>query len=102
MYGPSRVTVLTGRADSAASAPFPSGPLPAELVSPGTWRTGSRRTAANPATDRGKHDETWLGKVTARHAYHLTASTLEAQGFSMAEETVERDGTVRMVLRRFE
>ena len=52
--------------------------------------------------DRGKHDETWLGKVTARHAYHLTASTLEAQGFSMAEETVERDGTVRMVLRRFQ
>ncbi|MFC4463494.1 DUF1257 domain-containing protein [Streptomyces xiangluensis] len=77
MYGPSQATVLTSR-----------------QVLP--LRDPSREY------DRRKQDEPWLGKVTARHAYHLTASTLEAQGFSMAEETVERDGTVRMVLRRFQ
>ncbi|TDD87952.1 DUF1257 domain-containing protein [Actinomadura darangshiensis] len=51
--------------------------------------------------DRRKHDGAWLGRVTARHAYHLTASTLASQGFDLTEETTERDGTVRMVLRRF-
>jgi hypothetical protein len=51
--------------------------------------------------DRQRHDEAWLGRVTARHAYHVTARTLADQGFDIAEETTERDGTVRMVLRRF-
>lgn len=50
--------------------------------------------------DRAKHNEAWLGRVTARHAYHVTSKTLAAQGFHLAEESTERDGTVRLVLRR--
>lgn len=52
--------------------------------------------------DRRKHDDHWLARLTARHAYHLTTDTLAAQGFTLTEETTERDGTVRMVLRRFQ
>jgi hypothetical protein len=51
--------------------------------------------------DRSKHDERWLGRLTARHAYHVAARTLSEQGFDLVDETAERDGTVRMVLRRF-
>ena len=51
--------------------------------------------------DRAKHDERWLGQLTARHTYHLTTKTLTAQGFDVVTETADRDGTVRMVLRRF-
>jgi hypothetical protein len=50
--------------------------------------------------DRRAHGSTWLNKLTARHAYHLTATRLAEQGFHLTEETTERDGTVRMVLRR--
>lgn len=51
--------------------------------------------------DRARHDERWLGKLTARHAYHVATATLSAQGFDVVQETSERDGTVRLVLRRF-
>jgi hypothetical protein len=50
--------------------------------------------------DSRAHGKTWLDKLTARHAYHLTATRLTEQGFHLTEETTERDGTVRMVLRR--
>ena len=50
--------------------------------------------------DRHVHDAAWLARVTARHAYHATTSTLAAQGYHMVEEQTEHDGAVRMVLRR--
>ncbi|WP_344286835.1 DUF1257 domain-containing protein [Streptomyces synnematoformans] len=50
--------------------------------------------------DRHKHGTAWLDRLTARHAYHVTAARLTEEGFHLAEETTERDGTVRMVLRR--
>lgn len=50
--------------------------------------------------DRARHDDAWLGRLTARHAYHATATTLAAQGFELVDEQTERDGTVRLVLRR--
>ncbi|MEV6630393.1 DUF1257 domain-containing protein [Actinoplanes sp. NPDC051470] len=50
--------------------------------------------------DLGKHNEAWLGQVTARHAYRVTSKTLATQGFDLVDEQTERDGTVRMVLRR--
>jgi hypothetical protein len=53
------------------------------------------------AYDRHKHDQRWLGRLTARHAYHATTKTLAGQGFDLVDETTERDGTVRLVLRRF-
>lgn len=51
--------------------------------------------------DRARHDQAWLGRLTARHAYHVTTKTLATQGFDLVEEEAERDGTVRLVLRRF-
>lgn len=59
-------------------------------------------TAVISEYDRSKHDATWLQQVTARHAYHVTASTLASQGFDMVDEKTERDGTVRLVLRRMQ
>jgi hypothetical protein len=50
--------------------------------------------------DRPAHDATWLNRVTARHAYHATTTTLAAQGYQMVEEQTEQGGAVRMVLRR--
>jgi hypothetical protein len=50
--------------------------------------------------DRRVHDEAWLGRVNARHAYHATTATLAEQGFHIADEAVEEDGSVRLVLRR--
>lgn len=50
--------------------------------------------------DRAKHNEKWLGRVTARHAYHATTKTLAAQGFDLVREEQDHDGTMRMVLRR--
>lgn len=50
--------------------------------------------------DRARYNETWLGRLTARHAYHATARTLAAQGFDLVDEQTDRDGTVRLVLRR--
>lgn len=50
--------------------------------------------------DRRRHDEGWLTRVTARHAYHATQRTLAAQGFNFVDEQQDPDGTVRMVLRR--
>ncbi|MBL7497507.1 DUF1257 domain-containing protein [Frankia sp. CNm7] len=42
----------------------------------------------------------WLGRVEARYAYHATRATLARQGFSVAREETDRDGTVRLVLTR--
>lgn len=50
--------------------------------------------------DHYHYDEGWLGKVTARHAYHATQKTLVNQGFNVVQEQSAEDGTVRMVLRR--
>lgn len=51
--------------------------------------------------DRSTHDQAWLGRVTARHAYHVTSKALAGQGFDIVDEATDRDGTVRLVLRRF-
>jgi hypothetical protein len=37
--------------------------------------------------DRTDHGTAWLDRVTARHAYHVTARTLTAQSFHLAGET---------------
>lgn len=42
-----------------------------------------------------------LDRLTARTAYHSTVRTLASQGFQVAAEGKQEDGTVRLVLRRF-
>jgi hypothetical protein len=41
-----------------------------------------------------------VDRLVARYAYHATLTKLEAQGFSMVEETVDERGAARLVLRR--
>jgi len=50
--------------------------------------------------DRARHGQAWVERLTARHAYHVTATTLAAQGFDMVEEQQDHDGTIRLLLRR--
>jgi hypothetical protein len=57
-------------------------------------------TAVISDYDRPRHGEAWLARLTARHAYHAAATTLAAQGFDLVDEQTDRDGTVRLVLRR--
>lgn len=59
-----------------------------------------RFTAVIDDSDRRRYDEAWLNRLTARHAYHVASATLAAQGFDLVEEQQERDGTVRLLLRR--
>ncbi|MBI5366732.1 MAG: DUF1257 domain-containing protein [Planctomycetes bacterium] len=49
---------------------------------------------------RDVEPERLLRQVTQRYAYHATRMRLEAQGFAIAEEVVEADGRIRLVLRR--
>jgi hypothetical protein len=41
-----------------------------------------------------------LQEVTQRYVYHTARAKLEAQGFALANETVEEDGRIHLVLRR--
>lgn len=63
-------------------------------------REDGRFSAVISDYDRRTHDTAWLGRLTARHAYHATTARLAEEGFHLAEEITERDGTVRLVLRR--
>lgn len=42
----------------------------------------------------------FIRTLTARYAYRATLRTLSAQGFVMAEETVDERGTVHLLMRR--
>jgi hypothetical protein len=50
--------------------------------------------------DQQGYNAEWVGRVTARHAYHVTQKTLINQGFNVVQEQSAEDGTVRMILRR--
>jgi hypothetical protein len=63
-------------------------------------RDDGRFTAVISDYDRRKHGADWMDRLTARHAYHVTRARLTEEGFHLAEETTEEDGTVRLVLRR--
>jgi len=45
--------------------------------------------------------ETLLGQLTQRYAYHATRAQLAQQGFDLISETRESDGRLHLVLRRF-
>lgn len=49
---------------------------------------------------RGVKRKEFLPQLTQRYAYHAARDKLEAQGFVLASETVEKDGRVHLVLRR--
>ena len=44
--------------------------------------------------------EDFQRQLLQRYAYHAARAKLEAQGFDLVQETVEKDGQIRLVLRR--
>ena len=49
---------------------------------------------------RGVSREAFRQQVLQRYAYHATRLKLEAQGFSLVQEETQKDGQIRLVLRR--
>jgi hypothetical protein len=50
--------------------------------------------------DRNTCDDTWMQKLTQRYAYHASRDLLSQQKFSLVEEKQEKDGTIRLTVRR--
>ncbi|HAZ64871.1 MAG TPA: hypothetical protein DCZ72_14855 [Armatimonadetes bacterium] len=42
-----------------------------------------------------------LGTISQRYAYHVCREQAEAQGFQVTGETVDEDGTIRLVVERY-
>ena len=49
---------------------------------------------------RGVSQKEFVQQLTQRYAYRATMSKLEAQGFTLVEDTRQSDGQIHMVLRR--
>jgi hypothetical protein len=45
--------------------------------------------------------EGFLNRVTQRYAYHTVVNTTSHQGFQVAEEQQQKDGSIRLVLQRW-
>lgn len=42
-----------------------------------------------------------LGPISQRYAYHVCREQAEAQGFQVTGETVDEDGTIRLIVERY-
>jgi hypothetical protein len=51
--------------------------------------------------DRGRYNQQWLGKVMQRYGYYTLMASAEEQGFTVEEDEVMEDGTVRVVVARW-
>jgi len=51
--------------------------------------------------DRHKYNQNWLGKVMQRYGYNTLMNSAEEQGFTIEEDEVMEDGTVRVVVARW-
>lgn len=50
--------------------------------------------------DRNDYDHKWMQKLTQRYAYHASRDLLSQQNFSLVQEQQEKDGTIRLTVRR--
>lgn len=50
--------------------------------------------------DRSRYNHAWLKKLTQRYAYHVAMDKLQEQDFTLVEEEVEEDNSIRLTLRR--
>jgi hypothetical protein len=50
--------------------------------------------------DRNRYGQPWLDHLAQRYAYRVTRDQLQQQGFTVAEEKIEADRSIRIVLRR--
>ena len=51
--------------------------------------------------DRHRYNQNWLGKVMQRYGYYTLKASAEEQGFTIEEDEVMEDGTVRVVVARW-
>jgi len=51
--------------------------------------------------DRGRYNQQWLGKVMQRYGYYALVTSAQEQGFTIEEDEVMEDGTVRVVVARW-
>ncbi|AFY57556.1 Protein of unknown function (DUF1257) [Rivularia sp. PCC 7116] len=51
--------------------------------------------------DRGRYNQQWLGKVMQRYGYYSLMASAQEQGFTVEEDEVMEDGTVRVVVARW-
>lgn len=61
---------------------------------------GSYEIVADWAGVRGLTQKDFIQRITQRYAYHTTRAKLEAQGFSLVEESKTGSGQIHLVLRR--
>ena len=61
---------------------------------------GNFEIVADWAGVRGLNQTDFVQRLTQRYAYHATRTRLEAQGFSLVEETKTDTGQIHLVLRR--
>lgn len=75
-------------------------------VGAGSNDIGFRRTAEGhfeaiiSEFDRPRYDHAWLGRLTQRYAYRVAREMLADQDFSLVEESMDEDKTIRMTVRR--
>ena len=50
--------------------------------------------------DRRQLDNAWLGRLGQRYAFRVAVDLLAEQSFQTVEEERDRDGTIRLTLRR--
>ncbi|BAY74512.1 hypothetical protein NIES25_09260 [Nostoc linckia NIES-25] len=51
--------------------------------------------------DRRKYDGAWLNKLMQHYGYHTLIASAQEQGFTIEEDEVLEDGTVRVVVARW-
>lgn len=51
--------------------------------------------------DRHRYNQQWLGKVMQRYGYYTLVNSAQEQGFTVEEDEVMEDGTVRVVVARW-
>lgn len=58
-------------------------------------------TAIVSEYDRPTYSQRWLNQVTQRYGYHQLLATAPQEGFTIEEEQILEDGTIRVVVGRW-
>lgn len=51
--------------------------------------------------DRTKYSQQWMNKLMQRYGYHALKTSAQEQGFTIEEDEIMEDGTVRVVVARW-
>lgn len=51
--------------------------------------------------DRHQYNQQWMNKLMQRYGYHALKATAQEQGFTIEEDEVMQDGTVKVVVARW-